>query len=190
MIESLEPPGFNNRILICDDNKSIHDDLSKIFQPPPRSHNEGLIRSLEHQLFDNPEEVATAERVRLNFQIDSAFSSREAIKMTQQARREGFPYALIFMDVRMPPGDDGIKTIKQIWRTMPETEMVLLTAYSDYSWEQIIATLGINDKLLYLRKPFSSIAVKQIALNLINKWNSNEKLRQRISELETRLQAS
>jgi len=191
MIEAVTRPrshvDFNNRILICDDNRSIHEDLFKIFQPPPQSQNKDLIRDLEEQLFDNPSEVATPDRVRLEFQIDSAFSGREALRMAREAQEAGQPYAVIFMDVRMPPGPDGILTIKEIWKTLPETEVVILTAYSDYSWDEIIETLGVNDKLLYLRKPFSSISVKQVALNLVNKWNLGEETQARIRKLEEQL---
>lgn len=181
---------FNNRILICDDNKSIHEDLFKIFNPPPLADNTSAIRDLEEQLFDDPEEVSTPDRVHLNFEIDSAFSGREAMAMAKTAQGDGSPYAVIFMDVRMPPGPDGILTIKEIWKINPDTQVVILTAYSDYSWDEIIATLGANDKLLYLRKPFSSIAVKQVALNLINKWNLTEDMKKRIFDLETQVQDS
>ena len=189
MIEALmeKKTDFNNRILICDDNRSIHEDLFKIFQPTSTSQDTGTIRELEAQLFDDPAEVATPDRVCLDFEIDSAFSGREALRMAQEAHEQGTPYAVIFMDVRMPPGPDGVLTIKEIWKTLPETEVVILTAYSDYSWDEIISTLGINDKLLYLRKPFSSISVKQIALNLVNKWNLGEAMQRKIACLEAQL---
>jgi len=189
MIETMDEKKtiFNNRILICDDNRSIHEDLFKIFQPTSASPNAGTIRELEAQLFDDPSEVSTPDRVCLDFEIESAFSGREALRMAREAHEQGSPYAVIFMDVRMPPGPDGVLTIKEIWKTLPDTEVVILTAYSDYSWDEIISTLGINDKLLYLRKPFSSISVKQIALNLVNKWNLSEATQRKIAGLEAQL---
>jgi len=189
MTESLPEGRFNNRVLICDDNQSIHEDLIKIFRPPPKTGNSEIINHLESLLFEDPSEVATAERIQLDFQLESAFSGREAIRMVKKAKEEGNPYSLIFMDVRMPPGPDGILTSKEIWEALPTTEIVILTAYSDYSWDGIIHNLGSNDKLLYLRKPFSSIAVKQIALNLVNRWNMGNALRERIEELEAQIES-
>lgn len=174
----MEEPGFNNRVLICDDNRSIHDDLLKILkQRLPASLDE--MRAVEDQLFgDEAYEVSSPNRHTLALEIDHAYSSREAIVKVQQAAADGRPYALVFMDVRMPPGADGVKTIKEIWEILPNTEVVIVTAYSDYSWDEIIDQLGVNDKLLYLRKPFSSITVKQIALNLTQRWNSSARLRE------------
>ncbi|MDJ0838145.1 MAG: response regulator [Acidobacteriota bacterium] len=185
--ETRRKQGFNNRILICDDNKSIHEDLFKIFHPPPRIANAQAIRELEARLFDDPREVATPDRVQLDFEIDSAFSGREALSMAREAQERGEPYAVIFMDVRMPPGPDGILTIREIWKELPATEVVVLTAHSDYSWDEMIDLLGSNDKLLYLNKPFSSISVKQVALNLVNKWNLSKELQERLKSLEEKV---
>jgi diguanylate cyclase (GGDEF)-like protein len=89
------------------------------------------------------------------------------------------------MDVRMPPGWDGIETISRIWQQFPYTEMVICTAYSDYAWDDIVARLGNTDKLLFLSKPFDAIAVKQMALTLIKKWNLGQQARNYIESLET-----
>lgn len=177
---------FNNRILICDDNKSIHDDLLKILRPSRARTKAGAMRDIESQLFEDDEfeDVATVDSVMLDLEIDSAYSGKEALAMVNHAREQGRPYALVFMDVRMPPGPDGIMTIQQIWEILPSTEVVIVTAYSDYTWDEIVEKLGVNDKLLYLRKPFSSITVKQIALNLTNKWNEVARLRNHLQRLK------
>ena len=93
------------------------------------------------------------------------------------------PYSLIFMDVRMPPGWDGIETIAHVWAAFPEIEIVICTAYSDYSWEQIIAKLGKNDHLLFISKPFDSITVIQMALSLTTKARLAQEKRQYIETL-------
>ncbi len=177
----MEEPGFNNRVLICDDNRSIHEDLLKIFkQRLPGQADE--LRAVEDQLFgEEAHEVSAPNRHALALEIDHAFTGREALAKVQKAAAENRPYAVVFMDVRMPPGPDGVKTIKEIWEILPNTEVVIVTAYSDYSWDEIIDKLGVNDKLLYLRKPFSSITVKQIALNLTQRWNICARMREALS---------
>ena len=68
------------------------------------------------------------------------------LAMVEQAREEGRPYAMAFIDVRMPPGWDGIETICRIWETYPELQVVICTAYSDYSWEEMIRKVGKDRK--------------------------------------------
>lgn len=174
--------------MICDDNRSIHDDLIKILKPRELQSAAHQLRDVEHLIFGEEEasEISSPEQFILELEIDHAYSGREALEMVTKADREGRPYALVFMDVRMPPGPDGVKTIKEIWEILPQTEVVIVTAYSDYSWDEIVEKLGANDKLLYLRKPFASITVKQIALNLTHKWNSASRLRNRLHKLETK----
>jgi len=70
----------------------------------------------------------------------------------------------------MPPGWDGIETTARLWEVDPDLQVVICTAYSDYSWEKMIARLGNSDRLLILKKPFDTIEVFQIAHALSTKW--------------------
>ncbi len=174
----------NNRILLVDDNHSIHDDYRAILCPRTSKDLDDL-NSIENDIFGEPEngdgESTSPQQV---YEVDSAFQGTEAIKMVRQAADEGRPYALIFMDVRMPPGIDGIEAISQIWKEYPYIEMVICTAFSDYSWDEIVTRLGTPDKLLFLKKPFASIAVKQMAQSLVTKWNLGEQSRRHTRKLE------
>ncbi|MEX1010725.1 MAG: response regulator [Balneolaceae bacterium] len=90
--------------------------------------------------------------------------------MAVRAAAEGAPYSLIFMDVRMPPGMNGVRAIREIWNKLPETEIVICTAYSDYSWGQILEQLGASDRLQFLKKPFDATSIRQMALTMTTKW--------------------
>jgi PAS domain S-box-containing protein len=174
----------NNRILLVDDNHSIHKDYRAILCPGT-SKNMDDLNSMENDIFGDPangDGESTSQEFL--YEVDSAFQGAEAIKMVRQAADEGRPYALIFMDVRMPPGIDGIEAIAQIWKEYPYIEMVICTAFSDYSWNEIVTRLGSSDKLLFLKKPFVSIAVKQMAQTLVTKWNLSEQSRQHTRKLE------
>lgn len=143
---------YNNRILIVDDNHSIHQDFQKILCPY-RSEALRALDDLEQEIFGAAltEEKNGCETT--TYTMDSAYQGLEAIEMVTKAANEGRPYALIFMDVRMPPGPDGIETIARIWQHYPYVEMVICTAHADYSWDDIIARLGATDNLLFLKKP-------------------------------------
>ncbi len=179
---------YNKRILIVDDNESIHNDFRKVLVHEINEDHADL-DELEAELFGAEEkEAAVTESENVVYEVDSAFQGQEALKMVDKAEKEGKPYALIFMDVRMPPGWDGIETIGRIWVKHPYLEMVLCTAYSDYTWDDIVEKLGCTDKLLFLRKPFDSVAVQQMALSLIKKFNLGEQARHYVSNLEQEVQ--
>jgi len=162
---------YNTRILICDDNDAIHKDFRKVLTAIP--DKKLAIDYLEETLFEDEDLPAsrTDPLASLEFHIDSAYQGRDALSMAERAHEEGKPYTTIFMDVRMPPGWDGILTSQKIWERLPHTEIVIVTAYSDYTWEEMIDKLGFNGRLLFIKKPFDSLTVKQMTLNLVNKWN-------------------
>jgi diguanylate cyclase (GGDEF)-like protein len=180
---------YNTRILIVDDNESIHEDFCKVLVQEKSEAHEAL-DELEAELFgdDEDETPETNTDPQINYQVDSAHQGQEALAMVNKAAEEGKPYALIFMDVRMPPGWDGVETISRIWLQHPYIEMVLCTAYSDYTWDDIVEKLGSTDKLLFLRKPFDSVAVQQMALSLIKKWNLGAQARHYVKNLEQEVQ--
>lgn len=172
----------NNRILIVDDNESIHDDFRKILLSS-KTIEENEYKNLELELFGNTNN-ATLISTSLDYQIDFVFQGEQALELVEKAERQNKPYALIFMDVRMPPGWDGIETISKIWGRFPNIEIVICSAYSDYSWDKIISKLGTNDRLLFLKKPFDAVEVQQMALALVKKWNLAEKARHYVDDLE------
>ena len=178
----------NNRILIVDDNLSIHRDFKKVLSNP-RAEEKKKLAMIERGLFQEEPEVDDQEDLdgHPNYEVDSAVQGEEALEKVIKAHDEGRPFALVFMDVRMPPGWDGIETIARIWERYPDIEMVICTAYSDYSWEKILTQLGTTDRLLFLRKPFDTTAVKQMALSQTRKWNLSQQAKRYVKQLETEI---
>lgn len=177
----------NRRILIVDDNADIHNDFRKILGVSGRRQVD--LGKLEQQLFGEDSDDDFAEPMAqpatpVVYDLDFAYQGEEAVRKVSQAFQEGQPYALVFMDVRMPPGIDGVETISRIWARHPNVEMVICTAYSDYSHDGILTKLGTSDRLLFLSKPFDSIAVKQMALSLSRKWTLHEEERHQLQLLE------
>ncbi len=172
------------RILLADDNVSIHKDFRDILvNKEPRSES---IQSLESELFGMTEERG-AQSIEYKYIIDSAYQGEEAVELVDKAVKEEFPYSLIFMDVRMPPGIDGLKAIQKIWSQHPDTEIVICTAYSDYTWDEIVTLFGRTDHLLFIKKPFNNVEIKQIALTLSTKWELNQENQENISNLKRKV---
>ncbi len=166
------------RILIIDDNPAIHEDVRKILGAPARE--DSSLDSEAAELFGSSVETLTA----VEFEIDSAFQGQEGLAKVQHALDEGRPYAMAFVDVRMPPGWDGIETISRIWKMYPELQVVICTAYSDYSWEEMIGKVGKTDNLVILKKPFDNIEVLQLAHTLTQKWTLGNRLQVHLDGLD------
>jgi len=158
----------NRHIIIIDDNRAIHGDFGKILGSGGTGNPR--LSALEDELCG---ETATAP-VQECFELRSAFQGKDGLEMIQTAEAEGRPFAMALVDVRMPPGWDGIETISRGWQASPNLQTVICTAYSDYSWEQIIERLGRNDRLLILRKPFDPVEGQQLACNLTARWSREQ----------------
>lgn len=172
------PPAKLPRVLVVDDNPSIHQDFRKILEPDETSS--GSLDSLEDELFGSD----TPACVRRPFRLDSAHQGQEALDKVKQALEDGDPYALAFVDVRMPPGWDGIVTLDHLWKADPDLQAVICTAYSDYSWQEMRQRFGERDNLLVLRKPFESMEVLQIAHAMTRKWELLRSTRHHLNSLD------
>lgn len=166
----------SKRILIVDDNPSIHQDYLKILGPKP-DEDESAITAF---LGTSSAEVTPTLQIKL----DSAYSGEEALQKAKEANLDGKPYAVAFVDMRMPPGWDGLRTTEELWAVSPDLQIVICTAYSDNSWNDIVAKVGVTDQLLILKKPFDSIEVSQLASALTQKWQLSKEARLKRAELE------
>ncbi len=167
----------NRRILVIDDNRAIHDDFRKILVG---AAVDDAASGMEAVLFGAPAPDTGA----LRFELDSAYQGKEGLEKVERSLRDGRPYAMAFMDVRMPPGWDGIETTARIWEIDPEIQIVICTAYSDYSWDQMSSRLGQPDRLVILKKPFDNIEALQVATALTEKWNLARRASSHMAELE------
>jgi signal transduction histidine kinase len=158
---------INRRILLVDDNAAIHEDFHKVL-----SEGAGAPTSLDDEamvLFGG-----TSKEQRIQgpvFQLSTASQGQEALELVRSSLAAGRPYAMVFVDMRMPPGWDGLETIQRIWEIDQQIETVVCTAYSDYSWQDLQRALKGSDRLLILKKPFDRIEVMQMAMALTEKWN-------------------
>ncbi|HEY4970750.1 MAG TPA: diguanylate cyclase, partial [Steroidobacteraceae bacterium] len=173
-------PLGNRRILIIDDNASIHADFRKVLGAQAEHSAQAALDVLEANLFGGD----TAASARPNFEIDSAHQGKEGVAMVRQALDEGRPYAMAFVDMRMPPGWDGLKTIERLWATDPDVQVVICSAHTDYDWTEVVQRLGHSDKLLVLRKPAEPIEVLQCATALSRKWENDKLVRGHVLRLE------
>ncbi len=154
------------RILLIDDQEAIHEDYRKVLgrQLPATT---AVSRAAAELFGDDPASTVEWE----GFELTSAMQGQQGFELVQRSMQEGRPYAVAFVDIRMPPGWDGIETVCRIWEVDPEILVVICSAYSDYSWEEMVRKLGRNDRFLILKKPFDNVEVRQCAMALTERWS-------------------
>ncbi len=173
---------MKKKIIIIDDDKIILEEYIQLLSQPVQAADSSSV-ALEAALYGKTEKKATDQ-----YSIKVACQGKDGLEMIHNAKDNGRPYALAFIDVRMPPGWDGIKTARKIREIDSEIEIVLVTAYSDRSREEIIATIGMPAKLLILKKPFDPDEIKQLALSLTSKWELEQSLKQVNQKLEKQIE--
>jgi diguanylate cyclase (GGDEF)-like protein len=168
----------NRRILIIDDNRDIHRDFRKVIGGG--LDDAGSMAAAELAILGE----SAPSSVKHAFEIDSAYQGQEGVARVQQALDDGRPYAMAFVDMRMPPGWDGLETIERLWAVDPDVQVVICSAHSDYDWADVVARLDHSDKLLVIKKPFEAIEVIQSANALTRKWQNERIVRRQVETLE------
>jgi two-component system, cell cycle sensor histidine kinase and response regulator CckA len=168
----------HRRLLVIDDNRAIHDDFRKILCGQADGRDE--LEAAEAGLYGN----GARAKPELHFELECAAQGEEGLKVVQQAVAANRRFSVAFVDVRMPPGWDGIETAVKLWQADPDLQIVICTAFSDYSWEEIVQRLGPSDRLLILKKPFDMVEVLQLANALSHKWLLGTQVKARLDELD------
>jgi CheY-like chemotaxis protein len=148
------------RVLVIDDNQSVHDDFRKILCS--ERNTTSTLEMAESAIFGQ-------SRIRTGchtYEVDSAYQGEQGLARVHHALQEDQPYTMAFVDVRMPPGWDGIEVAPRLWVADPDLAIVLCTAYSDYTWDEIFDRLGSSDRLFIISKPFEPIEILQMAHTL------------------------
>lgn len=168
----------NQRILLVDDEPKVLSEFKKILCPPVKTGTE--LRDLEAKLFGK----STRSRTATSYDLVLCNQGDEAVQRVREAIEQQKPFAVAFLDVRMPPGPDGIWTAEHIRELDPYIQLVMMTGYSDVDPVEISRIVPPEDKLLYIQKPVHAQELRQFALALSAKWHSEIQLQQQAVELE------
>lgn len=173
-----------DRILIIDDDLEIWKAYQSILAPEQETYN-SPVQKISRLIAEDTSITAPTDT---EFQLRFASQGKEGFELVQESIKQNMPYAVAIIDIRMPPGWDGVKTAKQIRGIDQNIEIVFVTAYSDYSLSEIVQTVGTPDKLMFLRKPFDPEEITQLAVSLTKKWNLARQQEIQQAELETRVE--
>jgi two-component system sensor histidine kinase/response regulator len=172
---------INRRILVVDDMPAMHLDFRKSLASAATAAD---LDQFESELFGDSRPAIADE----GYEIDSAYQGLEGLEKVTSALQQGRPYAMAFVDMRMPPGWDGVETIERLWQVDPQLQVVICTAYSDHPWEEVLRRLDVQDRLLIIKKPFDLIEVSQLARMLTAKWGLALRASEQRNQLEDTVQ--
>ena len=164
----------NRRVLIVDDQKEIHDDFAEMLKPRTSAWADELASAFVVE--EEPPFLPELELLH-------ASGGEEACDIVRIGRERAHPIAVAYIDIRMPPGVDGIETMRRVREVDRDVEIVIMTAYTDRSLPEIIENSELVHKVLYIRKPFAREEIQQITLSLVGKWNVEQELAQNRREL-------
>ncbi|MGD9603752.1 MAG: putative bifunctional diguanylate cyclase/phosphodiesterase [Gammaproteobacteria bacterium] len=162
------------RVLAVDDDPGVRDAYRQILGQPAAAQNPGgSLADARRRLFGT-RAAPTAEQV---FELDLCADAQAAVDAVAAAQRECRPYAAVFLDMRMPPGHDGLWAAQRIRETDPRLDIVIATAYSDIAPEALAAQVPPHGNLFYLQKPFHPHEVRQLAVALGRKRHAEDAMR-------------
>jgi diguanylate cyclase (GGDEF)-like protein len=171
------------RILVVDDEQPVLDAYRQVLAPPPPSADLAAIDQLRTKLFlagGDPGLMAKMSPQHQPFDTVLCTGAEAAVEAVRESCAVNRPFAVAFLDMRMPPGPDGVWAAQRIREIDPQVEIVICTAYSDVDPADIGRRVPPSDKLFYLQKPFHPHEVRQMAVALGEKRSNSD---QRIAEL-------
>ena len=174
------------KILAVDDEEIILDIYKNIFSADQlKTPLFAELDEVVFSLFDKKERDVNNIQ---SFGLDVCSQAEEAVRLVKAGLEQGQPYFVVFLDVRMPPGRDGVWAAQQIRALDHRINIVIVTAYSDIHPQEIAARIGSYKHFLYIQKPFCLEEVYQLALSLSENWLMQHQLSSINEELEKRVE--
>jgi len=172
----------STHVLVVDDEESVRDAYRRILNPPESGANRQAIDGLRARLFRDAADAAAPVRPAPGdpgagrFDTEFCAGAQQAVDAVRTALSQGRPFAVIFLDMRMPPGRDGVWAAAQIRDLDPDAEIVICTAFSDIEPAEIARRVPPEDKVFYLEKPLHPNEIKLIATALGQKWSAERRI--------------
>jgi putative two-component system response regulator len=175
------------KILVVDDQADIIRIYLHILSPP-KDHERTEVDQVEEELFGTScTGTSVLQKEKRSIDVTTATQGEDAISIVKEAVEKGELFSVIFMDVQMPPGMDGVKAASEIRKIDPDVEIAIVTAHSVYDrdeiWE-IISGGREEEHLYYLKKPFKADEIREMANALLNNWTLNHKVKKKTQEIE------
>lgn len=151
------------RVLIADDDERILECYREAFGRSEATDYMKALDALDAELFDTDEDLEEAPK----FDIVACSQGQDAIDKAREAASGGQPFDVVILDVRMPPGIDGVEAGSQIRKLDPDVEIVFVTGFSDVAREELERRVPPPMKLHYFNKPLSFLKLAQDVAGMV-----------------------
>ncbi len=160
------------RVLVADDEAAIREAYGQVFGEADLREDLNAIQDLRARLFKRGTPALAGNARRATFEVTLCSSAVEAVAAVTKAIAADTPFPVVFLDMRMPPGEDGAWAAARIRELDADIEIVICTAYSDVDPANIGGQVPPQDKISFLQKPFHPHEVRQMAIALHSKWRA------------------
>ncbi|HXC10324.1 MAG TPA: EAL domain-containing protein [Steroidobacteraceae bacterium] len=166
------------RVLVADDEAEVRNAYRQILLETDMSSETAVFHNLRERLFSKsiPDQIAKSSSSDTTFAPFFCEGAEAAVAAVRDALAADDPFAVVFLDMRMPPGPDGVWAAARIRELDPAVEIVLCTAYSDVDPREIGGMVPPEEKLSYLQKPFHPHEIRQMTISLASKWRSEHRI--------------
>jgi diguanylate cyclase (GGDEF)-like protein len=171
-----ETPRQLIRVLVVDDEPTIRESYRDILQGASQGPANTGLNDMRARLFGARKSAPAASGEA--FDLVFCAGAEAAVQAAHAATTEGNPFAIVFLDMRMPPGPDGVWAAVRIRELDPWIDIVVVTAYSDVDPEEISRRVPPTGNLFYLQKPFHAHEVRQLATALVRRRQAEDRIRQ------------
>lgn len=173
-----------NRVLVVDDDALLISEYLKCLSSD-FEHDIGTttLGDLEKVLFGEK----TDERGAARFNVESCNQGELAVAAVLLACQQNSPYAIVFLDLRMPPGIDGLQAAEKIRAIDPNVNIVIVTGSLGPEPENLGVRIPPADRIFFFKKPFHAVECRQLAAALCGKWHADVALRKANEDLELRV---
>lgn len=174
-----------NRILVVDDDLLLLDEYARClgddYEPDSATTT---LSELEKVLFGED----TNERGTVGFNVETCNQGEAAVAAVAEAVKTDRPFSIVFLDIRMPPGIDGIEAAKRIRALDPDVNIVVVTGSIGPELDMLDVEVPPADKIFFFKKPFHAVECRQLAAALCGKWHADMALRCANEDLERRVE--
>ncbi len=183
--ENIETSMEKRRVLVVDDEKAIRENISEVlsFDGEKYKSDDAFVK-LEQELF---KKTVENNQNRQKFEIVVCSQGADAVEIVKESVRDNNKFSIIFLDIRMPPGMNGVSAAEIIRKIDPDVYIVFVTGYSDVDPAEISLRVPPQDKLFYIEKPLHRKELEQIANALATKWYNEKSMGELINILKEEL---
>jgi CheY-like chemotaxis protein len=159
---NMQPVG-SIRVLIADDDEHILQCYRTAFGDNHSNDCIETLSSLEAELFDaRPGSEPTPK-----FDLVACNQGHDAISLATEAAREGKRFDVVILDVRMPPGIDGVEAGCRIRQLDPDVQIVFVTGFADLTMCELARRVPPPVKLHYFNKPISFMRLAESVVDMV-----------------------